>query len=67
MKRAAIPLLSALLVSACTMGPDFKAPQPPAMSSYAAKGDAPAPDDQRVALGKANPGRLVGGLPVATR
>ena len=52
MKRAAFPLLSALLVSACTVGPDFKAPQPPAISSYAAKGDAPAPDDQRVALGK---------------
>ena len=52
MKRAAFPLLSALLVSACTVGPDFKAPQPPAISTYAAKGDAPAPDDQRVALGK---------------
>jgi NodT family efflux transporter outer membrane factor (OMF) lipoprotein len=52
MKRAALPLLSALLVSACTVGPDFKAPQPPAISTYAAKGDAPAPDDQRVALGK---------------
>ncbi|HXR95395.1 MAG TPA: efflux transporter outer membrane subunit [Rhizomicrobium sp.] len=53
MKRAAaLPLLSALLVSACTVGPDFKAPTPPSISTYAAKGDAPAPDDQRVALGK---------------
>jgi len=52
MKRAAFPFVSALLVSACTVGPDFKAPEPPSLSSYAAKGDAPAPDDQRVALGK---------------
>jgi NodT family efflux transporter outer membrane factor (OMF) lipoprotein len=52
MKRAALPLLSALLVSACTVGPDFKSPPPPAISTYAAKGDAPAPEDQRVALGK---------------
>lgn len=52
MKRAAIPFLSALLLSACTVGPDFKAPEPPSVSNYAAKGDAPAPDDQRVTLGK---------------
>lgn len=52
MKRAVFPLLSILLVSACTVGPDFKAPAPPSISTYAAKGDAPAPDDQRVALGK---------------
>src|SRR5579872_7087675 len=52
MTRAAVPLLSALLVSACTVGPDFKAPMPPAISTYAAQGDASAPDDQRVALGK---------------
>ncbi|HUO02551.1 MAG TPA: hypothetical protein VMU31_07215, partial [Rhizomicrobium sp.] len=52
MKRAAFPLLSALLVSACTVGPDFKAPMAPPVSTYAAKGDAPAPNDQRVALGK---------------
>ena len=52
MKRAAYPLLSALLVSACTVGPDFKAPAPPGISTYAAKGDAPAPGDQHVTLGQ---------------
>lgn len=52
MKRAVLPFLSTLLVSACTVGPDFKPPTPPEVSSFAAKGDAPAPDDQRVLLGK---------------
>ncbi len=52
MKRAAFSLLSALLVSACTVGPDFQTPAPPAITSYAAKGDAGPPDDQRVALGQ---------------
>ena len=52
MKRAAFSLLSALLVSACTVGPDFQTPAPPAVTSYAAKGDAGPPDDQRVALGQ---------------
>jgi NodT family efflux transporter outer membrane factor (OMF) lipoprotein len=52
MTRIVFPLFSALLVSACTVGPDFKAPTPPPISTYAAKGDAPAPDDQRIALGK---------------
>ena len=50
MKRASLPLLSILLLSACTVGPDFKAPAPPAVSGYAAKTDAP--DDPRIALGK---------------
>ncbi|HKD47211.1 MAG TPA: efflux transporter outer membrane subunit [Rhizomicrobium sp.] len=52
MKRAALPLVSTLLVSACTVGPNFKAPPPPEIATYAAKDDAPAPDDQRVILGK---------------
>lgn len=52
MKRFAFPLLSALMVSACTVGPDFKAPEPPSVSTYAAKEDAAAPEDQRLALGK---------------
>ena len=52
MKRAAVPLFSALLVSACTVGPDFQTPAPPAVSTYAAKGDAAPPEDQRIALGQ---------------
>jgi outer membrane protein TolC len=52
MKRAGISLVSALLVSACTVGPDFQTPSPPAVTTYAAKGDAAAPDDQRIALGQ---------------
>jgi NodT family efflux transporter outer membrane factor (OMF) lipoprotein len=50
--RAPFVLVSALLVSACTVGPDFQAPAPPAVSGYAAKGDAGPPADQRVALGQ---------------
>jgi outer membrane protein TolC len=50
--RAALVLLPALLVSACTVGPDFRAPAPPDISGYSAKGDAGPPADQRVALGK---------------
>ena len=53
MKRLALPFLSGLLLSGCTLGPDFKTPEPPKVATYAAKGDAVAPDDQRVALGKA--------------
>ena len=51
MKRF-LPLLSGLLLSGCTLGPDFKTPEPPKVTTYAAKNDAVAPDDQRVALGK---------------
>jgi NodT family efflux transporter outer membrane factor (OMF) lipoprotein len=49
--RTPLSLLAALLVSACTVGPDFKAPAPPEAAGYAGKGDAAPPDDQRVALG----------------
>jgi NodT family efflux transporter outer membrane factor (OMF) lipoprotein len=52
MKRATLSLLSALLVSACTVGPDFKTPAPPDVSTYAGKGDAAPPDDQKIALGQ---------------
>ncbi|MGH6829088.1 MAG: efflux transporter outer membrane subunit [Rhizomicrobium sp.] len=52
MMRAAFFLSAALILSACTMGPDFKAPEGPQISTYGAKEDKPAPDDQRVALGK---------------
>jgi len=52
MKRLALPLLSGLLLSGCTLGPDFKTPEPPKVTAYAAKGDAATPGDQRVALSK---------------
>lgn len=53
MKRFALPFLSSFLLAGCTLGPDFKVPEPPKADGYAAKDDAPAPADQRVALGKA--------------
>jgi NodT family efflux transporter outer membrane factor (OMF) lipoprotein len=52
MKRVSLSLLSALLVSGCMVGPDFQTPAPPTVTSYAAKGDAGPPDDQRIALGQ---------------
>jgi NodT family efflux transporter outer membrane factor (OMF) lipoprotein len=52
MRHVPLPLLAGLFLSACTVGPDFKLPEPPSVSSYAAKGDAAAPDDQRIALGE---------------
>ncbi|HVW72164.1 MAG TPA: efflux transporter outer membrane subunit [Rhizomicrobium sp.] len=53
MKHFALPFLSSLLLAGCTLGPDFKLPEPPKADGYAAKDEAPAPADQRVALGKA--------------
>lgn len=53
MKRFTMPLLSSLLLAGCTLGPDFKVPEPPKANGYAAKEDASAPTDQRVVLGKA--------------
>src|SRR3984885_14787817 len=50
MNRVLLPLLPSLLVSACTLGPDFKTPAPPAVTSYAAKGDAAPPEDQHLLL-----------------
>ncbi|HEY4274476.1 MAG TPA: efflux transporter outer membrane subunit [Rhizomicrobium sp.] len=47
-----LPLLSALLLSACTLGPDFQVPAPPPVTTYAGKSDAAAPADQRVLLGQ---------------
>ncbi len=52
MKRVSLSLLSALLVSGCMVGPDFHTPAPPTVTSYAGKGDAGPPDDQRIALGQ---------------
>jgi NodT family efflux transporter outer membrane factor (OMF) lipoprotein len=40
-----------LALCACTVGPNFKAPDAPAARSYSAPGDAPPPADQRVTLG----------------
>lgn len=52
MKQISLSLLSALLLSSCTLGPDFLVPAPPAVTSYNAKTDAGPPDDQRIALGQ---------------
>jgi len=41
----------ALIQSACTVGPNFKPPQPPDVHSYAAPGDTALPADQRIELG----------------
>jgi NodT family efflux transporter outer membrane factor (OMF) lipoprotein len=40
-----------LALCACTVGPNFKAPDAPAAHGYSAPGDAPPPADQRVTLG----------------
>jgi NodT family efflux transporter outer membrane factor (OMF) lipoprotein len=52
MKHLTLLLLPGLLLSACTVGPDFKTPPPPAVSTFAAKGDAAPPADQHLLLGK---------------
>jgi len=49
--RVSLSLLAVVLVSACTVGPDFKAPAPPDVALYAGKDDAGPPTDQRIALG----------------
>ena len=40
-----------LVLCACTVGPNFKAPEAPTTQTYAAPGDAPPPVDQRITLG----------------
>jgi NodT family efflux transporter outer membrane factor (OMF) lipoprotein len=50
----ALPLV--LVLSACTVGPDFVVPQTPAAPTYAAKGDLPPPADQAVVPGRENDG-----------
>jgi len=51
MKPVAWTCCWALALAGCTVGPNFKEPQPPATAGYAAPGDAPPPPDQRLALG----------------
>src|ERR1700726_4045365 len=52
MNRAGLLALPcSLMVCACTVGPNFKAPEAPSAQTYAAPGDAPPPADQRVTLG----------------
>ena len=41
----------ALVLCACTLGPDFVRPEIAVAPTYAAKGDAPPPPDQHVSLG----------------
>jgi NodT family efflux transporter outer membrane factor (OMF) lipoprotein len=52
-ERVAPVLLTALgvLLTACTVGPDFRPPGPPSAKSYVSPTDAPAPDDQKITLG----------------
>ena len=50
MRHVLLPLASGLLLSACTVGPDFKTPAPPAVTNFAAKGDTAPPDDQHLLL-----------------
>lgn len=52
MKYALVPLVSALLLSACTVGPDFEVPEPPPATNYVAQGDASPPGDQRLIIGQ---------------
>jgi NodT family efflux transporter outer membrane factor (OMF) lipoprotein len=53
MNRICLTLLpSALLLSACTVGPDFVPPHATTGPNYAAAADAPLPADQHLALDK---------------
>jgi NodT family efflux transporter outer membrane factor (OMF) lipoprotein len=52
---AAVSLVAAL--GACTVGPDFKRPSDPTVSSYLMKGDAPAPASPRLLQGQEPAGR----------
>jgi NodT family efflux transporter outer membrane factor (OMF) lipoprotein len=52
MNRAGLLALPcSLMLCACTVGPNFNAPEAPTAQTYAAPGDAPPPSDQRVTLG----------------
>src|ERR1700678_1590623 len=62
MRYGLLPLVSGLLLSACTVGPDFKPPAPPAVISFAAKGDAAPPDDPHLSLYKKIEGDWWGGF-----
>ena len=47
-----LAILPALLLSACTLGPDFVPPEAKGVQSYTAPGDQAMPADQQLALGK---------------
>lgn len=51
-RKLLVAAAATLLLSACTLGPDFTIPAPPDVSTYAAKDDAGPPTDERLALGK---------------
>lgn len=51
MRRLVAAMIAAALCG-CTVGPDFLRPETQTAPTYAAPGDAPAPADQAVALGK---------------
>jgi NodT family efflux transporter outer membrane factor (OMF) lipoprotein len=50
--RPYLAILTASLLSGCTLGPNFVPPQATNVSSYTGAGDAPMPADQQLALGK---------------
>src|ERR1700684_1639530 len=52
MRYALLPLVSGLVLSACTVRPVFKPPAPPEVTSFTAKRDAAPPDDQHLLLDK---------------
>lgn len=52
MKYIPALLLLCAALGGCAVGPDFRRPEPPAVSVYSGNEDAPAPDDQHVGLGK---------------
>ena len=50
--RGVLFLALGALLTACTVGPNFRPPDPPTAQTYVAPIDAPAPSDQKIALGE---------------
>lgn len=52
MKHATtIAALTGLVLSGCTLGPNFTPPEPPVVASYMGQGDLQLPEDQRLMIG----------------
>jgi NodT family efflux transporter outer membrane factor (OMF) lipoprotein len=52
LSRGALLVALGALLSACTVGPNFRPPDRPTTQTYVAPTDAPAPGDQKIALGE---------------
>jgi NodT family efflux transporter outer membrane factor (OMF) lipoprotein len=52
LSRGALLVALGALLSACTVGPNFRPPDPPTTQTYVAPTDAPGPSDQKIALGE---------------